>query len=272
MQRARVNGVEIYFERHGDEGEPLVLVHGYTGDIHDWRHQIAEFSRTHRVLALDHRGHGKSEAPSDRDTYTIENMAHDVLAVADLAGFDRFHLVGHSMGGSVSQEIALRWPGRLLSLTLHDTGPEFRFGRNETIRNVIKAMHDRAEREGMAALAAMPSPAPQPPHKTPERAAYEKQRLAGMSVDAYIGAWRALETWAGTRERAHEITAPTMVIYGALEPQPMADASLWLAANIAGAILEVIEEAAHAPQDERPAEFNAALRRHLDRCAGAPPK
>lgn len=272
MQRARVNGVEIYFERHGDEGEPLVLVHGYTGDIADWRHQIAEFSHTHRVLAMDHRGHGKSEAPADRDAYTIENMALDVLEVAGLAGFDRFHLVGHSMGGLVSQEIALRWPVRLMSLTLHDTGPDFAFGRNETIRNVIRAMHDRAAREGMAAIAAMPSVAPPPPHKTAERAAYEKQRLAAMSVDAYIGAWRALETWAGTRDRAHQIVAPTMVIYGALEPPPMAEASQWLAANIAGAILEVIDEAAHAPQDERPAEFNSALRRHLDRHATAAPK
>ena len=50
----------------GTSGEPLVLVHGYTGDVGDWKDQIPEFSRTHRVLVMDHRGHGKSDAPPDR--------------------------------------------------------------------------------------------------------------------------------------------------------------------------------------------------------------
>ena len=57
MPSATINGVDLYYELHGDSGEPLVLVHGYTGDISDWRHQLPEFSRTHRVLVLDLRGH-----------------------------------------------------------------------------------------------------------------------------------------------------------------------------------------------------------------------
>ena len=75
MPFAAVNGVTLYYERHGDIGDPLVFVHGYTGDITDWRLQIAEFSRDFRILVMDLRGHGRSEAPSDGACYTV--AAHD---------------------------------------------------------------------------------------------------------------------------------------------------------------------------------------------------
>src|SRR5688572_32283310 len=122
MPTASINGFEMYFERHGDGGEPLAFVHGFTGDTHDWAAQVAEFAPTHRVLTLDHRGHGRSSAPSDRESYSVMQMADDVEALVASAGFDRYHLVGHSMGGAVAQEIALRSPGRLMSLTPEDTG------------------------------------------------------------------------------------------------------------------------------------------------------
>src|SRR5262245_23230794 len=125
MATTAIDGVEIYYEQHGTAGEPLVLVHGFTGDITDWRHQIEEFAPTHRVLALDNRGHGRSAAPSDPTAFGIERMADDVEALAAHAGFDRFHLLGHSMGGTIVQEIALRSPAKLLSLILEDTSFHF---------------------------------------------------------------------------------------------------------------------------------------------------
>ena len=270
MPTAKVNGIDIYFERHGDEGEPLVLVHGYTGDITDWRHQIPEFSKTHRLLIMDHRGHGRSHAPADRSHYTIDAMADDVEALIAEAGFERYHLLGHSMGGAVAQEIALRSGPRLMSLTLHDTN--YRFGRlNEMIAQYIAQRHKIAEEQGMAAVAEMPSPLPTPPHMPPERKLEEKERLARMSLDGFIGAWNALGGWRGTEDRAHEISAPTMVIYGALDA-PFAEPAKWFESKIAGTVIEVVPEAGHSPQFERPELFNAALRRHLERNAGGAPK
>jgi len=270
MPTINVNGISIYFERHGDAGEPLVLVHGYTGDITDWRHQVAEFAATHRVLVLDHRGHGKSDAPEDPDAYTVPIMAADVEAVASHAGFERFHLVGHSMGGAVSQELALGNPGRLMSLTLHDTGPSFDLSRNEAIASLFDQRLKIAREQGMAALANMPS-MPKPPHWPAERTEEERERMSRMSYHGFSGAWRALGAWAGTRERAHRIVASTMVIYGDLD-HGLIEGSRWLASNIPGAVEEVVPEAAHSPQYERPDLFNAALRRHLQRNAGTAPK
>jgi pimeloyl-ACP methyl ester carboxylesterase len=271
MPTARVNGIDIYFERHGDQGEPLVLVHGYTGDITDWRHQVPAFSQTHRVLIMDHRGHGRSHAPVDRSHYTIDAMVADVEALIDEVGFERYHLLGHSMGGAISQEIAIRRGDRLMSLTLHDTGYRFGLNRSEVVQKWIAKRHRIAEEQGMAAVAELPSVLPTPPHFTAERKQEEKERLARMSRDAFIGAWHALGGWAGTEDRAHTITAPTMVIYGALDA-PFAEPAKWFASKIPNTVIEVIPEAGHSPQFERPDLFNAALRRHLDRNAASTAK
>lgn len=268
MPEATINGVRIYHELHGSTGEPIVFVHGYTGDITDWRPQVAEFSPTHRVLVLDHRGHGRSEAPKDRDSYTIEAMAGDVEALVAHVGFDRYHLVGHSMGGAVSQEIALRSPGRLMSLTIEDSGDTFSLGRSETVTAWIKKRMELAETQGMAVASQVVSSIPPPPHSTPERQRETAERLAAMSVDGFIGAWQALNRWKGTRDRLPDIRTPTLVIYGELDAGLVAAAKR-LAHGIESAELVVIPEAGHSPQYERPELFNQALRRHLERNVGA---
>ena len=272
MPHAKINGIDIYFEQHGEEGDVLFFVHGYTGDVSDWRHQIAEFSRTHRVLVMDNRGHGRSEAPADRGAYTVEQMAADALALADELGHERFHLVGHSMGGAVAQEIALQSPGRLQSLTLHDTGHVFELSKVEMIAKFTQYRHTIAETQGMAAVAAIKIGAPKPPHVTEERAAYETERLARMSVDAFIGASMGLDAWRGTGDRLAKIVPPTMVIYGDLDFFLLVEAAKHMATTIPGAVLEVVPEAAHSPQYERPELFNAALRRHLERSSTASAK
>jgi pimeloyl-ACP methyl ester carboxylesterase len=242
-------------------------MHGYTGDTSDWRFQIAAFGPTHRVLVMDHRGHGRSAAPADRASYTIEQMSLDAEALITHAGYDRYHLVGHSMGGAIAQEIALRSPERLLSLTLHDTGcffdpsPDSDFAKYARYRNRI------AEEQGMAALAALPSPFKKPPFFPEGREEETRERLARMSADAFIGAGLGLRSWPGTKERLAGLRVPTMVIYGELDAPMLVKSALYMGETIPGAVLEMVPQAAHCPQEERPELFNTALRRHLDRNA-----
>jgi pimeloyl-ACP methyl ester carboxylesterase len=261
---ATVNGIRLYYEVHGDSGEPLVLVHGYTGDISDWRHQFPEFSKTHRVLAMDMRGHGRSEAPADRSSYTMEQMADDVEALVDHVGLEQYHLLGHSMGGGVVQEIALRSPQKLLSLTLHDTSIKFAMTADPAMEEWRKKRHALAKSEGMAAVAELPPLVPPPPHMPPERLEEMKVRLSKMSPDGFIGAWQALVDWQGTRRRADAISTPTLVIYGDLDAPMLINGSTRLAELIPNAQVEVVPETAHSPQWERPELFNRALRLHLE--------
>jgi pimeloyl-ACP methyl ester carboxylesterase len=272
MTTANIDGIDIYYERHGEAGEPLVLVHGYTGDITDWRHQIPEFSRTHRILMMDLRGHGKSEAPSDRSAYSIDRMSRDVEALVDEVGFERYHLVGHSMGGAIAQEIALRSGPRLMSLTLHDTGFRFSASRSPAMQKWNEHRRQVADEQGMRALADLPNPIAPPPFMPAERREETKERLARMSPDAFIGAGNALNDWPGTKDRLNQIAVPTLVIYGDLDAEGLVKASQIIAVTIPNATLVVVPQAAHSPQYERPELFNEALRAHLAGGAASAPK
>ena len=269
MADATINGVRLNYETHGESGDPLVLVHGYTGDITDWRHQLPAFSQSFRLLIVDNRGHGESEAPADRDAYAVGHFADDIEELIDELGFGRYHLLGHSMGGAVVQEIALRSPDRLLSLTLHDTTDDFSAAASNPVLAMWRDYRFKvAETQGMDAVANLASPFPPPPHMPAERLEETKERMARMSVDAFIGAWNGIESWEGTRERANRISAPTLVIYGGIDTGFLIEGSKRLASAIPDAELAMIPEAAHSPQWERPALFNAALGGFLNRVCG----
>ena len=270
MPEATINGIRFNYEMHGESGPPLVLVHGYTGDITDWRHQLPAFSPSYRTLIIDLRGHGGSEAPADRSAYSIGHFADDIEALIDDVGFPQYHLLGHSMGGAIAQEIALRSPERLFSLTLHSTTDHFgAAAANGPLKMYFDYRFNLAEKQGMAAVAKIKTPFPAPPHMPIERTEETDIRMSRMSVDAFIGSWAGLSDWPGTRgERSSGITAPTLVIYGDLDAGFLIDGAKRLAANIPNGRLAVIPETAHSPQWERPELFNAALGAFLNEVSG----
>jgi len=115
MATTEVNGRTIYHEVHGD-GEPLVCVHGLSVNTLGWALQVQAFSERHKTVIFDNRDVGQSFiAESD---YGVSDMADDALGLADALELDGFHLLGISMGGAIVQELALRAPERVRSLTL----------------------------------------------------------------------------------------------------------------------------------------------------------
>jgi 3-oxoadipate enol-lactonase len=127
-----VDGVRLACHVRGAAGAPaLVLLHGLGGQASTWDTVGAEFARSHRVLAIDLRGHGDSDRPG---VYSFELMRDDVLGVLDRLGLDRVSLLGHSMGGTVAYLIAEQEPGRIGRLILEDTPPPFPMGRMDRER------------------------------------------------------------------------------------------------------------------------------------------
>src|SRR3977135_2195076 len=115
MPHASLNGYDIYYEVHG-EGEPLLCVHGLGVDSRGLVLPLPVFSEPNQPVVFDNRDVGRSSLATEQ--YTTADMAADVLALADHLELDSFHLLGSSLGGMVSQQVALAAPERVRTLTL----------------------------------------------------------------------------------------------------------------------------------------------------------
>jgi pimeloyl-ACP methyl ester carboxylesterase len=109
-RRVRARGVEFHVAEAGSGEDVVLCLHGWPQHWYEWRHLMLALADRHRVLALDLRGFGESEAP--RQGYEKEEMASDVLAVLDQLGIDRVKLVGHDWGGWIGFLLCLREPQR----------------------------------------------------------------------------------------------------------------------------------------------------------------
>jgi 3-oxoadipate enol-lactonase len=128
MSIAKVGDINLYYEVHG-EGEPLVLIMGYTqrgGHGAELRDRLAG---KYRVIVPDNRGTGRSDKPEI--PYTTKMMAGDIAGLLDVLGINTTNVLGYSMGGMIAQEFALNYPGRLTTLILGAT----HCGGTQTVRN-----------------------------------------------------------------------------------------------------------------------------------------
>jgi len=114
MPTTVVNGTELYYEEYGS-GNPLILLHGLTANILMYTREIEYLKNHFHVVALDSRGHGKSEKPS---SYTLNDHVKDVISLMDHLNINRASIMGISMGSYIAQGVALTIPDRVDKLIL----------------------------------------------------------------------------------------------------------------------------------------------------------
>ena len=110
-----INGMEMYYLVHG-EGEPLVLLHGFTGSSSDWEIFLPDLSREYRLIIPDLRGHGRSTNPLT--TFTFRQAAFDGLALLDHLGISQCKAIGLSNGGNILLHMATQRPERVTAMVL----------------------------------------------------------------------------------------------------------------------------------------------------------
>jgi len=206
-------GVKIGYEVLG-EGEPLVLVHGLAYDRAGWGRLPELLARSFRVVIVDNRGVGESDAPEG--PYAVSQMAADVAAVLDDAGMERTNLFGVSLGGYIAQEFTLTYPERVQKLVLASTapgGPKAHpmpaagveaFGKYPTMEREAGLRLMVENSLGARGVRDVPGLADEVfayrLEHAPSLAAWQAQAYAGATFDAY--------------DRINAIGTPTLVIQG----------------------------------------------------------
>ena len=241
----------------GGQAESLLLLHSIGCDSAMWDAQVQALIGRFRVIRLDARGHGQSDAPAGE--YTLARLGRDALAALDGAGAGRAHVCGVSMGGAIAQWLAVHAPDRVERLILANTAA--RIGTFES----WQARRDTVLGQGLAAIGEMAMGRFfSEPFRTgaPDIVARFRGVLEATDPIGYAGCCAALRDADLTADLGR-IAAPTLVIGGTLDistPPYQAEA---LMRGIPGAQLLMLD-AAHLSSVEQPAAFTEAVHRHLE--------
>jgi len=263
------DGTRIHYEVTGlTKRAPVLLVQGLGGEKNSWNLQRAALALRHRTIAFDNRGAGRSDKPDGK--YNLEEMADDAIAVLDAAGIENAHVVGLSMGGAISQIIALKHPNRVRSLTLVATACRNHAWREE----LLQSWATTAETEGMTAVgkeAARWMIGPRSFRRVLPALGWMGPLQLFNPANAFVSQVKAIlstDDGALNTELAN-IVCPTMVVVGNQDVlTPRGDAEE-IASLIPTAELVVISGGAHGLHIEHASTFNRILLEFLGRAEKA---
>jgi proline iminopeptidase len=271
MTTMKIRDVSLYVEVVG-HGDPLLLMHGGPGLDHVSLTPFGELADRHTVVFYDHRCNGRSTG-APVTSMTWENLTADADALRKELGFERWAVLGHSFGGQVALEYALRYPERVSHLVLLDTAGDARWsqesaaevlaGRGFSPKTVAVARRfydGRIDPKDFvrASIRLLP--------------AYDHRfSLLRLAREVLKGGWRAsmrpealifgghmMRGWS-VMDRLGEIRAPTLVIAGHDDFLFPPESQALLSAGIPNARLRIVERAGHNPQSERSAETLGAV-------------
>jgi pimeloyl-ACP methyl ester carboxylesterase len=220
------------------------LIHGAGGSHQHWLYQVRDLPQA-ASYAPDLPGHGRSPGPG-RDS--IGAYGDWLLAFMDEAGLGQAVLVGHSMGGAIALDLALRWPDRVAGLGLVATGARLRVAPA-----ILEGLRqDPAETVGLITDWAFGPEAPA------EMARLGRRQMNQVDPGVLYGDFAACDAFDVT-ERLGEIEAPALVLCGTQDRLTPAKYATFLRDRIAGARLHLVEGAGHMLMVERPGAVTRSL-------------
>src|SRR5262245_7171543 len=152
MPFANSSGVKLYYEEAG-KGTPVLFVHEFSGDLRSWEAQMRHFSRRYRCVAFNARGYPPSEVPASVSEYSWKLAIADIANLMRHVGIAKAHVVGCSMGADSTLQFGLRYPQRVLSLTVVGAGAGADPAKRAEWLKASAASARRFEEGGLAAAA-----------------------------------------------------------------------------------------------------------------------
>ena len=283
MPHVRVRDVSLFVNVVG-RGDPLLLMHGGPGADQWTLVGLRRCANQATLVFYDHRCNGRSTG-ADVTSMTWENLTADADALREKLGFERWSVLGHSFGGHVALEYALRYPSSLSGVVLVGTAADSRWSR-EHASEMLAARGWPAETVDLCRRWFSGEVAPKDMSRSlmrlgpayyhhPSVVTVVREMLGGgwrtrLRPDALVYAGRHLTRQWSVTDRLGEIDAPTLIIAGESDFIFPPEAQAELARGIPHARVEVIERAGHEPWIERPDAFFPVLREFLaTRTAGA---
>lgn len=262
------DGIRLHYEVLGRaHATPVLMIQGLGADKHGWDMQRFVLALQYRVIALDNRGAGRSDKPFGH--YTLDQMADDAIAVLDAVGVERAHVVGASMGGAISQIVGLRYPERVISLTLACTACRNHPWRRELLASWAAAASER----GMGAMAREAARwviGPRSFRRLLPAFGWLGPLAMGRTSHAFVAQVRAiLDVDESVAEQLATVDIPTLVVVGNQDILTPRGDSEEIADRMPNAELVVISGAAHGFMVEHASTFNKVLGEFLGRVTRA---
>jgi len=240
MPIAQINGIEFYYEVHGN-GPAIVFAHGAGGNHLSWWQQVPVFARQYRCVTFDHRGFGQSRDVPDGPGSGA--FVEDLRQLLDHLKLDRVSLVAQSMGGRTCLGLALAYPERVQALVMADTTGGFGDVRMAQLRA-----------EGEAALAG-----PNPPPRTYARQFPQEQPAQAFLYEQIRGLnppRREAPVPGPMAEQVRVLRPPTLLIVGEHDVIAPPEIMTMFQSYIPQARLAEVAGAGHSVYFEKPQEFN----------------
>lgn len=266
----RANGLTLHYVEWGPaEAKPVVLLHGITGHARVWDHLARSLQDRYRVLALDQRGHGDSEAPADAD-YRIAVMVEDLAGFAAAVGLERFSLVGHSMGGRIAIAYAAGHPERVERLVIVDIGPDISPEGLKRVRDMMASAPEAIPSEDWAVEYVRRLNPLYDPAELRHRVRHGLRRLPdgtltwkysrGLRDMMREGRRDPVDLW----EPLRRIPCPTLVIRGSESDILSPEVAKKMTEALREGRLVEIPRGGHTVPGDRPEEFDRIVRSFLD--------
>ncbi len=247
----QINGINLNVQRSG-EGPPVVMLHGLTSNLTALQPEIERLSQSFEVIAVDSRGHGRSDKPA---RYTLQDHIDDVVGIMDALNLDTVDLIGTSAGSYIAQGVASQQPQRIRKLVL--IVPKSN-GKTSSVARFIAQHEDEVRgmsHDEIQALVLSRIFAPSTPQSVKEAQAIRSQQQAGqgLTLDAQQ-AEAASQALAGFdfRPVLAQITAETLVISGRHDILNPPEEGHLIAELIPNTRLEILEHSGHLPNVEEP--------------------
>jgi pimeloyl-ACP methyl ester carboxylesterase len=152
MEKLTRDGVALAYEEAGTGDPPFLFVHGWCGNHTSFAAQVDHFRPDHRVIAVDLRGHGASDTP--QQDYTLAGFVDDLVWLCDQLGVSKPVVIGHSMGGNIALELAVRHPESVTAIIAIDSVIARTQAFRDTRQSVAAALWGPSYREAAAQLLA----------------------------------------------------------------------------------------------------------------------